>query len=90
MQRARLTRGTLAVLLTTWLGLAGCTHNYYYGALPVACAPGTIPACTRRRRTDFQAGGKPGPDSLFRTVLVANLTTRVSTIRISRTSWLTR
>jgi hypothetical protein len=24
-----------------WVGSAGCTHNYYYGTVPTACAPGT-------------------------------------------------
>src|SRR5689334_20400919 len=41
MRRARFVRGTLGVLLAGWVGSAGCTHNYYYGAVPVACAPGT-------------------------------------------------
>jgi hypothetical protein len=41
MRRARFTRGTLGVLLAGWVGSAGCTHNYYYGSVPVACAPGT-------------------------------------------------
>lgn len=41
MRRARFMRGTLGVLLAGWVGSAGCTHNYYYGGVPVACAPGT-------------------------------------------------
>ena len=41
MRRARFMRGTLGVLLAGWVASAGCTHNYYYGALPAACAPGT-------------------------------------------------
>jgi hypothetical protein len=34
-------RGTLGALLAGWVGSAGCTHNYYYGMPPTACAPGT-------------------------------------------------
>ncbi len=41
MRRARIVRATLGVVLTGWIGSAGCTHNYYYGGVPVACAPGT-------------------------------------------------
>lgn len=41
MRRARFVRGTLGILLAGWVGSAGCTHNYYYGTVPVACAPGT-------------------------------------------------
>jgi hypothetical protein len=41
MRRARFLRGTLGGLLTGLVASAGCTHNYYYGAAPVACAPGT-------------------------------------------------
>ena len=43
MRRARFIRTTRNALLAVWagVGLAGCTHNYYYGAVPVACAPGT-------------------------------------------------
>lgn len=37
MRRARFVSGTLGFLL---VGLAGCTHNYYYGAVPAACEPG--------------------------------------------------
>ena len=40
MRRARFVRGTLGALLAGLVGLSGCTHNYYYGALP-ACPPGT-------------------------------------------------
>lgn len=41
MRRARFVSGTLGALLAGWVGSAGCTHNYYYGAMPAACAPGT-------------------------------------------------
>ena len=41
MRRARFMRATLGVVLAGWVGSAGCTHNYYYGNPPVACAPGT-------------------------------------------------
>ena len=41
MRRARFGRGTLGVILAGWVGSAGCTHNYYYGTVPTACAPGT-------------------------------------------------
>jgi hypothetical protein len=41
MRQARFVRGTLGVLLAGWVGSAGCTHNYYYGSVPTACAPGT-------------------------------------------------
>jgi hypothetical protein len=41
MRRARFVNGTLGALLAGWVGSAGCTHNYYYGAVPAACAPGT-------------------------------------------------
>jgi hypothetical protein len=41
MRRARFVRGTFGVLLAGWVGSAGCTHNYYYGNTPTACAPGT-------------------------------------------------
>ena len=41
MRRARIRRWSTAVLLAGWVGSAGCTHNYYYGTVPVACAPGT-------------------------------------------------
>jgi hypothetical protein len=41
MRRARFVRGTLGVLVAGWVGSAGCTHNYYYGGVPTACAPGT-------------------------------------------------
>lgn len=37
MRRARIVRATLGVVLTGWIGSAGCTHNYYYGGVPVAC-----------------------------------------------------
>lgn len=42
MRRARFVSRTVGALLVGWVvGSAGCTHNYYYGALPTACAPGT-------------------------------------------------
>jgi hypothetical protein len=41
MRRARILRWSTGVLLAAWIGSAGCTHNYYYGTTPVACAPGT-------------------------------------------------
>jgi hypothetical protein len=41
MRRPRFVSATLGALLAGWIGSAGCTHNYYYGALPTACAPGT-------------------------------------------------
>jgi hypothetical protein len=41
MRRARILRWWTGVLLAGWIGSAGCTHNYYYGSVPVACAPGT-------------------------------------------------
>ena len=43
MRQARFIRTTRNALLAVWagVGLAGCTHNHYYGAVPVACAPGT-------------------------------------------------
>ncbi len=41
MRQARFVSGALGALLVGWVGSAGCTHNYYYGALPSACAPGT-------------------------------------------------
>jgi hypothetical protein len=39
MRRARFLCWSTAVLLAGWVGSAGCTHNYYYGTVPVACAP---------------------------------------------------
>jgi hypothetical protein len=44
MRRARFLGGFIAVWLAGWIGSAGCTHNYYYGTPPVACAPGTTTA----------------------------------------------
>jgi hypothetical protein len=41
MRRARSMRATLGIFLAGCAGSAGCTHNYYYGPLPVACAPGS-------------------------------------------------
>ena len=39
MRRPRFVSATLGVLLVGWVGSAGCTHNYYYGALPASCDP---------------------------------------------------
>src|SRR4051795_10718178 len=41
MRRALIVRGTVGSLLVGMLGSTGCTHNYYYGTVPTACAPGT-------------------------------------------------
>jgi hypothetical protein len=41
MRRAHYVRGALGVILTGLVGSTGCTHNYYYGGVPTACAPGT-------------------------------------------------
>jgi hypothetical protein len=35
-------RGTLWIILAGWVGSSGCTHNYYYGAVP-ACGPTGLP-----------------------------------------------
>ena len=39
MGRARIKRVSLAVLMAGWVGSAGCTANYYYGAAPAYCGP---------------------------------------------------
>ena len=39
MRQARFMHGCLLCILTASLAAAGCTHNYYYGAVP-QCAPG--------------------------------------------------
>lgn len=41
MRHARILRVGLTVLLGAafWGMSAGCTHNYYYGGVPTACAP---------------------------------------------------
>jgi hypothetical protein len=41
MKQARIVRGGLGFVLAGSMASAGCTHNYYYGALP-ACAPATV------------------------------------------------
>lgn len=41
MRQARYFHGGILLLLACSLGAAGCTHNYYYGAVP-NCAPGTV------------------------------------------------
>jgi hypothetical protein len=40
MRLARLARGGSIALLGGVIGSAGCTHNYYYGSVPV-CPPST-------------------------------------------------
>jgi hypothetical protein len=45
MRHARIMRGGLGLVLASGIASAGCTHNYYYGALP-ACGPTTTPAGT--------------------------------------------
>lgn len=45
MRQARFLHGGLLFLLAFSFGSAGCTHNYYYGAVP-ACPPGTPGAVT--------------------------------------------
>ncbi|HMB08043.1 MAG TPA: hypothetical protein VKP69_30480, partial [Isosphaeraceae bacterium] len=47
MRLARFARGGPIALLVGVIGSAGCTHNYYYGTVPVcgpttAVAPGTV------------------------------------------------
>ena len=43
MRRARTQRVGLTLVLgaALWTTSAGCTHNYYYGAVPAGCAPST-------------------------------------------------
>ncbi|MDR3635481.1 MAG: hypothetical protein P4L84_16875 [Isosphaeraceae bacterium] len=40
MRQSRFLHGGLLFVLAASAGLAGCTHNYYYGGVP-QCAPGT-------------------------------------------------
>ena len=44
MRHARTQRVGLTLVLgaALWTTSAGCTHNYYYGAVPSACAPATV------------------------------------------------